>query len=181
LSCKIDQPQLVFTHKRKRACLGRLNCLNLSPFTRGPFRLPATKPPPFRILIAMFARLLLPILVLPMGIVGYSLAQDSKVEETTYLEEKEALLAERERLNQTVWKNETLAQLHEQSIVKLWDALLEMERKGEGDPYDVFAALPLHSVQLGKPAQSKRYDHAIEMTTFEKGQLLDQEEWKAWL
>lgn len=99
----------------------------------------------------------------------------------SYEERRDQILQERARLDRTVWAQEVEAQRHENSLVELWDALLEINRTGKGSKFAVFKALGLDEVVLGSPAESRSLDHGIERTTLAPGEKLDGEGWSAWL
>ncbi len=78
----------------------------------------------------------------------------------------EQLARQREELDQSVWKNEQLAQEHEKTIVDLWDRLLTEQNKPDGgDPFAVFASVPLEAFILGKPTPAHTYDHDIQQAS----------------
>ena len=64
----------------------------------------------------------------------------------------ESLADLRRQRDDTVWKKETLAQQYEQSIVRLWDQLLnEQHKPSGGDPFSVFANQTLEAIRIGQP------------------------------
>ena len=73
------------------------------------------------------------------------------------------LLEERKRLDQTVWKDEVLAQEYEQVFVNLWDELRAAE-----DKLKVLEGLGFSQLRLGQPKERQRKDLDVHMTTFSK-------------
>ncbi|MEZ5327162.1 MAG: hypothetical protein R3F19_19100 [Verrucomicrobiales bacterium] len=65
----------------------------------------------------------------------------------------EDVLAEREKLNNTVFAMEQQAQNHERRLVRVWDALLAVDRTGEGDKFDGAGAAD--SSQIVRPARHR--------------------------
>lgn len=75
--------------------------------------------------------------------------------------------AQRARLDETVWANERLAQQYERTLVALWDALLEADRRGEpADKAGILADLAVERVTIGTPVPVEALDHGIERLTF---------------
>jgi hypothetical protein len=71
--------------------------------------------------------------------------------------------AQRSRLDESVWASERLAQQYEQSLVALWDALLEADRRGDPTAKaDVLARVALERITLGTPVPVETLDHGIE-------------------
>jgi hypothetical protein len=76
--------------------------------------------------------------------------------------------AQRARLDETVWANERLAQQYEQTLVALWDALLQADRRGEpADKAEILADLAVERVTIGTPVPVEALDHGIERLLFE--------------
>ena len=101
--------------------------------------------------------------------------------DNAYLQRRDSLLQERQKLNQTIWAQETEAQRHEDRLVALWDALLGINRAGKGDKFQVFKDLGLDQASLGKPSKPSQLDHGITLTRFGKGSVLKSAAWLAWL
>jgi hypothetical protein len=93
------------------------------------------------------------------------------------------LKAQRAQLNETTWANERLAQEHEQTLVALWDALLENERKDARElAPDIFAALEFEEITLGAARSVDMLKHDIEVFEFaEPLTLLDRAAWGAFV
>ncbi len=114
-----------------------------------------------------------------MGMVWAQQAEDP----SAYLQRRDQLLQERAQLNRTVWAQETEAQRHEDSLVQLWDALLNVDRsgKGRGRKFDVFRGLGLEKVVMGEVAESRGLDHGIVLKRLVTGRQLDGKGWESWL
>ncbi|MDP7472969.1 MAG: CRTAC1 family protein [Vicinamibacterales bacterium] len=63
---------------------------------------------------------------------------------TVSAQQAQQMLAERERLDQTLWQAEELAQHYEQRFVRLWDELLRSDAK-----YQILKQFPLETLALG--------------------------------
>ncbi len=87
--------------------------------------------------------------------------------------------AQRARLDETVWANERLAQQYEQTLVALWDALLQADRRGEpADKAGILADLAVERITIGTPVPVEVLDHGIERIVFEAPrQTLTSTEW----
>ena len=92
-----------------------------------------------------------------------------------------ALLAERRQLEGTVWKNEVLAREHEQSLVNLWDALLDVDRSGRGDKFAILANLAFSRITLGKRTRFSSLAHGIESIGLGTSPPLTNAQWVQWL
>lgn len=91
--------------------------------------------------------------------------------------EKERLLAERRRLDETVWSREVLAQEYENTIVRLWDDL-----RASADPYTVFEKADLGELKLGNPQARIQHPWGIIQTRFGGfNKSLNLEERRQWL
>ena len=101
--------------------------------------------------------------------------------DNAYLQKRDTLLLERQKLNQTIWAQETEAQRHEDRLVALWDALLEINRTSKGDKFQVFKLLGLERVTAGKPNKPAQLDRGISLTTFTRGAVLEKSAWLSWL
>ncbi|MFT4636747.1 MAG: hypothetical protein ACI8T1_000053 [Verrucomicrobiales bacterium] len=117
------------------------------------------------------------ILLFFLGI-GLGRAQQA---DQSYLARKDQLLQQRTQLNQTVWAQESEAQRHENSLVQLWDALLEINRQGKGDKATVFKSLGLSEVKLGTISKPRNLDHGISVVQLAAGKKLEIAAWHAWL
>ena len=93
------------------------------------------------------------------------------------------LKAQRAELNETIWADERLAQEYEQTLVALWDSLLDIERKDERERApELFAALEFDEITLGAPRAVDALKHGIEIFEFsEPLALLDREAWGAFV
>lgn len=74
--------------------------------------------------------------------------------------------AHRLKRDETVWKNEVLAQEYEQSLVRLWDKLLAQDRRPDGDKYDVLASIDFDTISFGKMESVEEIDHGITITHY---------------
>ena len=94
-----------------------------------------------------------------------------------------ALLSRRDELDKTVWADERLAQQYEQTIVRMWDDLLEQDRLGgDGDKFKVLAEVPFReSISLaGGSDEPTRYDLGIESVLLtQPGKSMDRKAWVA--
>ncbi|MBI4327112.1 MAG: CRTAC1 family protein [Chloroflexi bacterium] len=75
--------------------------------------------------------------------------------------EMETIQARRDRLDQTVWAKELLAQQHEAVFVQLWDDLRTQE-----DPFEILSQFPFGELLLGTAGQPVMNDHNITVTHF---------------
>ena len=114
-------------------------------------------------------------------ITGWVCMAQQRQRDTAHIQRRDNLLQERQKLNQTIWAQETEAQRHEDRLVALWDALLEINRTGKGDKFQVLKDLDLKQVTLGKPDKTTPLDHGITLTTFTQGALLENVAWLSWL
>jgi len=105
----------------------------------------------------------------------------SSAQDNAYLQRRNQLLEERSQLNQTVWAQESEAQRHENTLVQLWDALLDISRKKSGDKFAVFKGLGLEEVWLGAIDKERSLDHGITKASLGAGKLLKTTEWQGWL
>ncbi|NCF94443.1 MAG: hypothetical protein GWQ05_26310, partial [Verrucomicrobiaceae bacterium] len=105
----------------------------------------------------------------------------SSAQDNAYLQRRNQLLKERSRLNQTVWAQESEAQRHENTLVQLWDALLDISSKKSGDKFAVFKGLGLEEVRLGAIDKERSLDHGITKASLGAGKLLKTTEWQGWL
>jgi hypothetical protein len=71
-------------------------------------------------------------------------------------------IAHRQRLEETVWTDEILAQEYERTLVALWDALLLADRRGDlGAKSEILASLEFEALTIGTPDQTEALDHGI--------------------
>ena len=71
-------------------------------------------------------------------------------------------IAHRQRLEETVWADEILAQEYERTLVALWDALLRAGRQGDlGAKSEILASLEFEALTIGTPDQIEALDHGI--------------------
>ncbi|HUF61328.1 MAG TPA: CRTAC1 family protein [Verrucomicrobiales bacterium] len=110
-----------------------------------------------------------------------SLCAQSPPPDPATLARFQSLLEEQRSLDATVWAEEREAQRHEQTFVALWDALLDIDRKNEGDPFAVLASVPLQSLRLGQKENEEMMDHQIQSISLAPGPVLDAEGWRRWL
>jgi hypothetical protein len=91
--------------------------------------------------------------------------------------------AQRSHFDETIWVDERLAQEYEQSLVTLWDALLDADRRGDpAAKVDVLANVALERITIGKPVALEMLDHGIERFRFDESQRnLDGSEWSAFV
>jgi hypothetical protein len=71
----------------------------------------------------------------------------------------EAILAERRRLDETVWADELLAQDHERTIIDMWDRL-----RGNLDAITLLGAEPATTVVVGSPGPPEVLEGALTST-----------------
>ena len=83
------------------------------------------------------------------------------------------IVEERNKLNQTVWRNEERAQKYEATFVELWDQLREKDHD-----WIVFGLFPFQSIRLGNNPVTSKYDWGIEKTDMEFGG--DELSWGDW-
>ncbi len=77
-------------------------------------------------------------------------------------ESLEDWIAHRQRLEETVWTDEILAQEYERTLVALWDALLRADRQGHlGKKAEILASVEFERLTIGMPAQIEALDHDI--------------------
>jgi len=87
------------------------------------------------------------------------------------------LADEREKLNATLWREEELAQEHEDTFVSFWDAL-----RAASDKWTVFLKFGFDRLVLGKPLAWKKLDWGIEAVRFEgDGSEVLSADWPAFL
>ncbi len=110
-----------------------------------------------------------------------SLCAQSPPPDPATLARFQSLLQEQRALDATVWAEEREAQRHEQTFVALWDALLAIARKQEGDPFSVLASVPLQSLRLGQTEKTDSIEHQIQTIALAPGPVLDAEGWRRWL
>ncbi|MAM83920.1 MAG: hypothetical protein CL489_04745 [Acidobacteria bacterium] len=90
---------------------------------------------------------------------------------------QQRLLAERQRLDQTLWQAEEQAQHYERRFVQLWDALLRSD-----DKYETLARFPLATFVLGQAEARESLDLGITRTSFGPARReLSSADWKALL
>jgi hypothetical protein len=82
----------------------------------------------------------------------------------------------RQKLDETVWEDEIVAQRYEQVFVRLWDRLRESK-----DKLAVLASLPLESLSYGKPGTREVFDLSIERRRYEdqETERLNRQEFQA--
>ena len=86
-----------------------------------------------------------------------------------------ALLEERNRLDQTVWKDEVLSQEYEQVFVNLWDAL-----RAAQDKLKVVSAFSFKQLTLGLAQKPQNKDLGIRATRFSgQGKTIDPLGWQS--
>ena len=66
---------------------------------------------------------------------------------------------DRKRLDETVWKEETQAQVYEETFVGLWDAL-----RAAKDKWEPFEKFPLDSIALAAEGKTTKHDWGIHAT-----------------
>ncbi len=88
-----------------------------------------------------------------------------------------AMMEERARLDATVYKQEELAQKHEEVVVGFWDAFRPAK-----DKWAVVEKLFLGPVKLGKVKEEKSHDWGIREVVYSgDGVELDKEGWRKWI
>lgn len=73
----------------------------------------------------------------------------------------QALEAQRQQLDRTVWAKELLAQMHEAVFLKLWDELRSRE-----DEFAVLEKFDFEALELGTPKDSETLEHGITRIVF---------------
>ncbi|MBW2421856.1 MAG: CRTAC1 family protein [Deltaproteobacteria bacterium] len=91
----------------------------------------------------------------------------------------EGWIAHRQRLEETVWADEILAQQYEQTWVALWDALLRADRSGDpGAKSALLASLDFEELRIRTPHQIEALDHGIAVFEFRPPQsTLRRDDW----
>lgn len=88
-----------------------------------------------------------------------------------------SLIAERVKLDETVWKDEVLAQEYETVFVDLWDSM-----RGAPDPYIPLAELPFETITLAEEKSKEVKDWGIELgLTDGESHTLTHNEWGAFV
>ena len=86
----------------------------------------------------------------------------------------ERLLDKRQRLDQTIWSEESMAQQYESRFTALWNSLLYTD-----DRYAVLASFPFSQLYLSEPGETERLDLQILRTRFAAGNsAISPEEWR---
>ena len=98
----------------------------------------------------------------------------------TSAEDKHVLVAQRQELDETVWRQEVVAQQYEQALVQLWDALLDEARVPDGDELSVLANhVRFNEMQIGSAGPTEQWDHGITVAPLNKTpRNLSESEWK---
>ena len=98
----------------------------------------------------------------------------------TSAEDKHVLVAQRQELDETVWRQEVVAQQYEQALVQLWDALLDEGRVPDGDELSVLENLVrFNEMQIGSAGTKEQWDHGITVAPLNKNpRNLSESEWK---
>ena len=107
---------------------------------------------------------------------GGRLDQSTATDDAT-AQDSEAILKEREQLDETVWANEVEAQKYEAVFVKFWDKIRQRPPQGR---LNVIAEFPFEqSISLGTPGKPESLDNGITLTKFEPNpqQSYDAEGW----
>lgn len=118
------------------------------------------------------------ILILPL----FFLIPIQAVGQMNALATAEEVLAERQRLNSTVFAMEEKAQEHEKKLVQIWDALLAVDRSGEGDKFEVLERLiPVETFELPAIREVEKLDHGIEQIFLERRTPAVRVNWGDWL
>ncbi len=87
------------------------------------------------------------------------------------------VLEQIETLDETVWKQERLAQEYEQTFVALWDRLRPAE-----DKFEPLAEFPFEAISLGKPGGTSAREDGVTVRNFVPGgQTLDPAQWREFL
>ena len=89
-------------------------------------------------------------------------------------------MAQRQELDETVWRQEVVAQQYEQALVQLWDALLDEGRVPDGDELSVLENLVrFNEMQIGSAGTKEQWDHGITVAPLNKNpRNLSESEWK---
>jgi hypothetical protein len=71
-------------------------------------------------------------------------------------------IAHRQHLEKTVWADEIISQQYEQTLVALWDALLNAKRNTDpGAKKTILTSIDFESMTIGAPVQTQALDHGI--------------------
>lgn len=73
-----------------------------------------------------------------------------------------SLAEQRKQRDETVWKQERLAQEYERALVRMWDQLIAAGRSASGDPWSVLASQSLKSIRVARPAGRQTVRWGIE-------------------
>lgn len=110
-------------------------------------------------------------------VAGHTFAQEQDTAPPTA-----AILADRDRLNATVFAMEQQAQEHERRLVRIWDALLAIDRDGKGDKFEALGRLiPIESFDLPAIREIEKLDHGIERILLKSRQQAQSTRWADWL
>lgn len=93
---------------------------------------------------------------------------------------KDDLARRRAELDETVWKNERLAQEYDQALVELWDDLLAQDSRSDGDKFAVLEDIDFQSMQIGDLGTEQLMDWGIARVPLTApNRKLSTTEWKA--
>ncbi len=83
------------------------------------------------------------------------------------------MLNERTKLDQTVWRKEQLAQLHEKVFVRFWDRL-----RAATDKFPVMKSLPFETLRIGTAGEGSALENGVRRIALKgPGQTLTHAEW----
>jgi hypothetical protein len=87
------------------------------------------------------------------------------------------IIADRRKLDLTVWSTEIAAQRHEEPFIELWDTLRSTQKK-----FEVLANFQFESLVLGLPGEGTQFDHGIRAFHCDNGtKTYEPNEWRNWL
>lgn len=90
----------------------------------------------------------------------------------------DAIVLDKQRQDQSVWKQEIEAQDYEEAFIRLWDDLRASENK-----FPILSAFPFQTLNWGELTKSDVLDHSIRVSEFSDSatRSMDHSQWQAWL
>ncbi len=87
------------------------------------------------------------------------------------------IAAERERLDETVWSDEVMAQKYEVPFITLWDKM-----RASQDQFVELSEFSFEDLTVGLPGDPAQHEHGIDEFRCDNGtKTFDPEQWKKWL
>ncbi len=88
-----------------------------------------------------------------------------------------SLIEDRKAKEDSVWRQETLAQQHEEAFIRLWDDL-----RNSDEPESVLKAFPFNRIKMGDLSESIGLEHGIESRTMgPANRAVPWKQWSDWL